>query len=88
MLLLGNVCLKLFKHVLWPHRSEFILELVGPAPGGAERRVQAGEVLVPPHLDEAGHGLRREADEVQVPRPAAHGQVPQLQVDVTDARFT
>lgn len=50
--------------------------------------MQAGEVLVATHLDETRHGLCWEADEVQVPRPAAHGQVPQLQVDVTDACFT
>lgn len=50
--------------------------------------MQAGEVLVTAHLDKTWHGLRWEADEVQVPRPATHGEVPQLQVDVTDARFT
>lgn len=70
------------------HRPEFVLELVGTAAGGTQRGVQAGEVLVVAHLDEAGHSLRREADEVQVSCPAAHGQVPQLQVDVADARLT
>lgn len=77
-------------YCLWPctHCSEVILELVRPASSGAERCVQAGEVLVAAHLDETGHGLCWETDEVQIPRPAAHGQVPQLQVDVTDACFT
>lgn len=77
------------KHFLWTyaHRSEVILELVRAASGGAECCVQTGEVLVVTHLDETGHGLCWEADEVQVPRPAAHGQVPQLQVDVADACF-
>ncbi len=69
------------------HRSEVILKLVCTTSSGAECCVQAGKVLVVTHLDETGHGLCREADEVQVPRPAAHGQVPQLQVDVTDACF-
>lgn len=70
------------------HRPEFVLKLVGAAAGGAQRGVQAGEVLVVAHLDEAGHRLCRETDEVQVSGPAAHGQVPQLQVDVADARLT
>lgn len=72
----------------YAHRSEVALELVRAASGGAECRVQAGEVLVVTHLDETGHGLCREADEVQVSGPATHGQVPQLQVDVTDACFS
>lgn len=50
--------------------------------------MQAGEVLVPSHLDKERHGLRWEADEVEVARAATHGHVPQLQVDVTDARLT
>lgn len=82
--------LTLIRCFLWPytHRSEIVLELVRPASSGAECCVQAGEVLVAPHLDKTGHSLRWEADEVQVPRPATHGQVPQLQVDVTNACFT
>lgn len=70
------------------HCSEVILKLVGAASRGAQRGVQAGEVLVLSHLDEPGHGLGREADKVQVSCPATHGQVPQFQVDVADTCFT
>lgn len=60
------------------HRPEVILKLVSTASGGTERRVQAGEVFVMTHLDETGHGLCWEADEMQVPCSATHCQVPQL----------
>lgn len=72
----------------YTHCSEVILKLVRPTAGGAQCRVKTGEVLITSHLNEAGHGLCWEADEVQVSCPATHGQVPQLQVDVTDACFT
>ena len=49
--------------------------------------MQAGEVLVADHLQEGGQVVGREADEVQVPRPAAQRQVLELQVDVADARL-
>lgn len=70
------------------HRPEVILELVSTASGGTECCVQAGEVFVVTHLDETGHGLCWEADEVQVPCSATHCQVPQLQVDIADTCFT
>lgn len=74
---------------LWSntHGAEIVLELVSAAAGGAERGVQTGKVLLAAHVDEARHGLRGEADEVQVARAAAHGQVAQLQVDVAHARL-
>lgn len=70
------------------HRPEVILKLVSATASGTECCVQAGEVFVMTHLNEPGHGLRWEADEVQVPCSAAHRQVPQLQVDVADTSFT
>jgi len=71
-----------------PYRGKVVLELVGPAPGGAERRVQRGEVLVAAHLDETQHGRRGEADKVQVAPPTAHAQSLQLQVHVAHPRLT
>lgn len=68
--------------------AEIVLELVRAPTGGTEGGVEAGEVLVAGHLQEHWQVLRREADEVQVARPATHGQVLQLQVHVPDARFT
>lgn len=64
--------------ILWSytHRSEVVLELVGAASSGTKSSVEAGEVLVVAHLNETRHGLCWEADKVQVPRPAAHCQVP------------
>lgn len=70
------------------HRPEVILKLVSATASCTECCVQAGEVFVVTHLDEPGHGLGWEADEVQVPCSAAHRQVPQLQVDVADTSFT
>ena len=49
--------------------------------------MEAGEVFVAAHLDEAVHGQSGEADEVQVAGAAADGQVAQLQVHVADARL-
>lgn len=63
-----------------------MFELVGPAPGSTKGGVQGGEVLIPPHLDEAQHVLRGEADEVEVSCTATYGQLPELQVHVPDAR--
>lgn len=70
------------------YRAEIVLKLIGPPTGGAEGGVEAGEVLVAGHLQEHWQVVRREADEVQVACPAAHGQVLQLQVHVPDAGFT
>lgn len=70
------------------YRAEIVLKLVGAPTSGAEGGVEAGEVLVAGHLQEHRQVVRREADEVQVARPAAHGQVLQLQVHVPDAGLT
>lgn len=70
------------------HRPEVILKLVSATTSGTECCVQAGEVFVVTHLDEPGHGLRWETNEVQVPCSATHCQIPQLQVDITDTSFT
>lgn len=74
--------------ILHTHHSEVILKLVSPASSGTQCCVQAGEVLIPSHLNKAGHGLCWEANEVQVSCPAAHGQIPQLQVNITYTCFT
>lgn len=50
--------------------------------------MQAGEVLVAAHLQEDRQVMCGEADEVQVARPATHGQVLQLQVHIPDASGT
>lgn len=72
----------------WTHRPELVLKLVSATTSGAQGCVQTGEVLVMPHLDETGHGLCWEADEVQVTGPTTEGQVSQLQVNVSDTSFT
>lgn len=70
------------------YRSEVFLKLVSAATRGAQRGVQAGEVLVLAHLDEAVHVLSGEPNEVQVAFAATHGEVLQLQVNVTDTRVS
>lgn len=70
------------------HRPELVLELVSTTTSGAQSCVQTGKVLVMPHLDETGHGLCGEADEVQVTGPTTDRQVPQLQVNISDTGFT
>ncbi len=65
------------------YRSEIVLKLVCTPTRGAQCRVQTGEVLVSAHLDEAVHVLCGETNEVQVAFPATHGEVLQLQVNVT-----
>lgn len=77
-----------FHHNGRTHRPELVLKLVRATTGGTQGRVQAGKVLLVAHLDEPGHGLCWEADEVQVTGPATKGEVPQLQVNVSDAGFT
>lgn len=56
---------------LQTHRAEIRLELVRPPSCGTEGGVEAGEVLVAAHLQEGWQVVRGEADEVQVPCPAA-----------------
>lgn len=68
------------------NHPEILLKLVGSPSGSTQRGVQAGEVLVTAHLDEAVHVVSGKADEVQVAFAATHYQVLQLQVHVTDAR--
>lgn len=70
------------------HRPELILKLVSTSTSGTQSCVQTGKVLVMPHLDETGHGLCGEADEVQVTGPTTEGQVCQLQVNISDTSFT
>lgn len=70
------------------HRTEIILKLVRAPAGGAECGVEAGEVLVAGHLQEDWQVMCREADEVQVARPATKSQFLQFQMHVPDAHFT
>lgn len=55
------------------HRPELVLKLVSATTSGTQGCVQTRKVLVVAHLDETGHGLRWEADEVQVTSPSTKG---------------
>lgn len=55
------------------HRPELVFKLVSATTSGTQGCVQTGKVLVVAHLDETGHGLRWEADEVQVTGPSTKG---------------
>lgn len=69
------------------HRAEIRFKLVGAPSRGTEGGVEAGEVLITAHLQEGRQIMCGEADEVQIARPAAQGQVLQLQVHIPDASF-
>lgn len=71
---------------VFTNRPEILLKLVGSPSSSTQRSVQAGEVLVTPHLDEAVHIVCGKPDEVQVALAATHDQILQLQVYIADAR--